>query len=108
MRFWVWNAERSVLVVAGDIFVAADLDLLIDDANGVTAALAISDKEALMLLSRRRIDAAVVSPPLREGEVRTVLDALVRQGIPFVIHEDGDDRSAQQLRDALDASRRPL
>src|SRR3954447_5537963 len=41
-----------VLVVAGDIFVAADLDLLIDDANGVTAALAISDKEALMLLSR--------------------------------------------------------
>jgi hypothetical protein len=36
--------------------------------------------------------------------MRTVLDALVRQGIPFVIHEDGDDRLAQQLRDALDAS----
>jgi len=96
-----------VLVVAGDIFVAADLDLLIDEANGVTAALAVSEREALMLLGRKRIDAAVVSPPLQEGAMRTVLDALVREGIPFVIHEDGDDRLAQQLRDALDASRRP-
>src|SRR4051812_36089215 len=96
-----------VLVVAGNIFVAADLDLLIDEANGVTAALAVSDQEALLLLGRKRIDAAVVSPPLQEGEVRTVLDALVRQGVPFVIHDDSDDRIAQQLRDALEACRRP-
>src|SRR3954447_23009489 len=101
MRFWVWNAERSVLVVAGDIFVAADLDLLIEEANGVTAALAVSDREALMLLSQKSVDAAVVSPPLQEGEMRTVIDALVRQGVPFVVHQDGDDQITQELRDAL-------
>jgi len=96
-----------VLVVAGDIFVAADLDLLIEEANGVTAALAVSDREALMLLSQKSVDAAVVSPPLQEGEMRTVIDALVRQGVPFVVHQDGDDQITQELRDALAASRKP-
>jgi hypothetical protein len=96
-----------VLVVAGDIFVAADLDLLIEEANGVTAALAVSDREALMLLSQKSVDAAVVSPPLQEGEMRTVIDALVRQGVPFVVHQEGDDQITQELRDALAASRKP-
>jgi PAS domain-containing protein len=95
-----------VLVVAGDIFGAADLDLLIDEANGVTAGLAVSDREALKLLSQKPVDVAVVSPPLQEGEVRTVIEALVRQGVPFVIHEGRDDQIAEELRDALDASRR--
>jgi len=96
-----------VLVVAGDIFVAADLDLLIEEANGVTAALAVSDREALMLLSQKSVDAAVVSPPLQAGEMRTVIDALVRQGVPFVVHQDGDDQIIQELRDVLAASRKP-
>ena len=95
-----------VLVVAGDIFGAADLDLLIDEANGVTAGLAVSDREALKLLSQKPVDVAVLSPPLQEGEVRTVIEALVRQGVPFVIHEGRDDQIAEELRDALDASRR--
>jgi ABC-type amino acid transport substrate-binding protein len=95
-----------VLVVAGDIFVAADLDLAIDEADGVTAALAVSDREALMLLSQKAIDAAVVSPPLQEGDVGTVVDALVRQSLPFVIYEGRDDRIAEEIRDALEGARR--
>jgi len=37
--------------------------------------------------------------------VRTVVDALVRQGVPFVIHEGRDDQVAEELKEALDASR---
>src|SRR5215204_1982702 len=90
-----------VLVVAGDIFVAADLDLLIDDAGGVTAALAVNAREALMLLSQKPVDAAVVSPPLQEGELKPIIDALVSQGVPFVVHEGRDDEVVQKLADAL-------
>jgi PAS domain S-box-containing protein len=94
-----------VLVVTGDIFVAADLDLLIDDAGGVTAALAVSPREALMLLSTKPFDAAVVSPPLQEGELKAVIDALASQGVPFVLHEGSDDEVVQKLADALSVPR---
>jgi hypothetical protein len=94
-----------VLVVAGDIFVAADLDLLIDDAGGVTAALAVSPREALMLLSTKPFDAAVVSPPLQEGELKEVIDALVSQGVAFVVHEGSNDEVVQKLVNALSVHR---
>jgi DNA-binding response OmpR family regulator len=90
----------QVLIVSDDIFVAADLDLLIDEAGGVAVAIAATGSEALALLGQRPIDATLVSLPLRDGH-GPLIDALVRQNIPFVLHEGNEEQVVQMLGDAL-------
>jgi CheY-like chemotaxis protein len=86
-----------VLVVQNDPFVAADLDLLIDEAGGTIVALTHSERDALFLLGREPVDAAIVDPNLAEGEAATVMWALESREIPFVIYSPkatGHDVSA--------------
>jgi len=78
-----------------------------DGPQGYSPLESVDESEALLLLIQKPIDAAVLSPPLQEGQVRTVVEALVRRGVPFVIHERRDDKIAEELRDALETSRRP-
>jgi CheY-like chemotaxis protein len=79
------NGAR-VLVVQNDAFIAADLDLMIDDAGGKVVALAASRDDALFLLGREPIDAAVVDPNLGDGEAASLIEALNQREIPFVIY----------------------
>ena len=79
----------QILIVAADMFVAAELDLLIDEAGGDAVAIASSASEALAILGERQIDAALMSLPLRDQH-KPLIDALLRQNIPFVLHE-GDE-----------------
>jgi CheY-like chemotaxis protein len=90
----------QVLIVSDDIFVAAELDLLIDEAGGDAVAIAATTSEALALLGERQIDAALISLPLRDGH-RPLIDALVRQNIPFVLHEGNEEQVVGMLGDAL-------
>ena len=90
----------QVLIVSDDIFVAAELDLLIDEAGGVAVAIAATGSEALALLDEHSIDATLVSLPLREGH-GPLINALVRQDIPFVLHEGNEEHVIQMLGDAL-------
>ena len=90
----------QVLIVSDDIFVAAELDLLIDKAGGVAVAIAATGGEALALLDERQIDATLVSLPLRDGH-GPLINALVRQSIPFVLHEGNEEHVVQMLGDAL-------
>ena len=90
----------QVLIVSDDIFVAAELDLLIDEAGGVAVAIAATASEALALLGERQIDATLISLPLRDGH-RTLIDALVRQNIPFVLYEGNEEQVVGMLGDAL-------
>jgi PAS domain-containing protein len=89
----------QVLIVAADVFMAADLDLLIDEAGGAVVAIATSASEALAILSGHQIDATLVSLPLRDGH-EMLIDALVRGNIPFVLHE-GEEHVVQMLGDVL-------
>jgi hypothetical protein len=89
----------QVLIAAADVFMAADLDLLIDEAGGVVVAIATSASEALALLGGYQIDATLVSLPLRDGH-EPLIDALVRRDVPFVLH-DGEEHVVQMLGDAL-------
>jgi PAS domain S-box-containing protein len=89
----------QVLIAAADVFMAADLDLLIDEAGGVVVAIATSAGEALALLGGYQIDATLVSLPLRDGH-EPLIDALVRRNVPFVLH-DGEEHVVQMLGDAL-------
>ena len=90
----------QVLIVSDDIFVAAELDLLIDEAGGIAVAIGATGSEALALLRERQIDATLVSLPLRDGH-GPLIDALVRQNIPFVLHEGNEEQVVQMLGDAL-------
>jgi PAS domain-containing protein len=90
----------QVLIVSDDIFVAAELDLLIDEAGGVAVAIAATTSEALALLGKRQIDATLIRLPLRDGH-RALIDALVRQNIPFVLHEGNEEQVVGMLGDAL-------
>ena len=75
-----------VLVIQNDPFIAADVDLMIDDAGGKVVALAASRDDALSLLGREPIDAAVVDPNMGDDEAASLIEALNRRDIPFVIY----------------------
>ena len=87
------NGAR-VLVVQNDPFIAADLDLMIDDAGGKVVALATGRDDALSLLGREPIDAAVVDPNLGDGESASLIEALNRRDIPFVIYPPSSSSQA--------------
>ena len=75
-----------VLVVQNDPFVAADLDLMIDEAEGKVVAIATSREDALSLLDHEPVDIAIVDPNLGDGEAASVVAALNRRGVPFVTY----------------------
>ncbi|WP_048709950.1 response regulator [Microvirga massiliensis] len=86
-----------VLVVQNDPFVAADLDLLIDEAGGTIVALTHSERDALSLLDSEVVDAAIVDRDLAQGEAAKVMWALEAREIPFVVYSpqrSGHDVSA--------------
>jgi hypothetical protein len=91
--------DLRVLIVAADGFVAAELDLVIDNEGAETAAIAPSISDALMLLDETRVDAAVVSLP--NDEAGPLIDAFVRRKVPFVIYRGDEQQVAGMLKDAL-------
>ena len=78
-----------VLVIQSDPFVAAHLDLMVDEAGGEVVAIAGSPEDALKVLDQEQIDAAIIDPRLGEdGEAVFVLEEeLKRRGIPFVLYD---------------------
>src|SRR5215207_1375220 len=72
-----------VLVVQNDPFVAADLDIMIDEAEGKVVALATSREDAVSLLDHEPIDIAICRS--ESGRWRSCLR----------------DRGAQQTRHSL-------
>jgi DNA-binding NarL/FixJ family response regulator len=92
-----------VLVVQNDPFVAADLDLLIDEAGGAIVALTHSERDALSLLDSEVVDAAIVDRDLAQGEAAKVMWALEAREIPFVVYSpqrSGHDVSAYASKTA--------
>jgi PAS domain S-box-containing protein len=89
-----------VLIVSADVFLAAELDLLIDDAGGIAVAIATSASEALAILGEGRIDATLVSLPLQDRH-GPLIDGLLRQNVPFLLHEGNEEHVIRMLGDAL-------
>ena len=75
------NGAR-VLVIENDPFVAAELDLMVEEAGGEVVALAGSHSDALTLLGREPVDAAIVGRDLPDGEGTSIGEELKRRGIP--------------------------
>jgi CheY-like chemotaxis protein len=75
-----------VLIVEDNFLIAADLDLVIEDAGGRTAALAGSIEQALQVLATDPVDGALLEFKLGERDAGAVVEALRRRGIPFVFY----------------------
>jgi DNA-binding NtrC family response regulator len=79
-------AQRPILIVEDECFVALDLADAVKDFNGKVVGPAGSVSEAFDLLAAEDISAAVLDAKLPDGEITTLAIRLAQNGIPFVIH----------------------
>ena len=73
-----------VLIVDDEPFIALDLAMAVEDAGGVVIGPAGSVREALMLLERHQVTAAILDVNLSDGDVSPIVEILMAGGIPLV------------------------
>lgn len=79
------NEDRqSVLVVEDDDILGEAIGLCVEEAGYEVAGVAQSVDAALMTLSHRPVDAALLDVNLHGELVFAVADALAERGVPFV------------------------
>ncbi len=78
--------NRALVLVAEDEpFIALDIALAIEDANGEVAGPASSINEALALIEDSPIEAAILDVNLIDGDITPVAEILFRLGIPVIL-----------------------
>jgi len=78
--------NRSAILIAEDEpFIALDLALAIEDAGGEVVGPAASAKEALVLLEKYPVVAAILDVNLIDGDVSAVVEYLVARDIPLIL-----------------------
>ena len=79
-------ADRRVLIVEDEPFIAYDIADAIEGAGGVVVGPAASVREALALIATERVEAAILDVNLPDGDVGPVISELARQGILLLVH----------------------
>ena len=74
-----------VLVAEDQIFIAMDLALAVEDAGGEVAGPVASVENALALIEKRPITAAILDFNLTDGDVTPVVMLLLDANIPIII-----------------------
>jgi DNA-binding response OmpR family regulator len=77
-------SARTVLIVEDDIFIALDLERVLDDAGCSVIGPASSVERALRKISDTRLDAALLDVNLGPELVFPVADRLSAEGVPFI------------------------
>jgi len=77
-------SDRHVLIVEDDIFIALDLERVLDDAGCGVVGPAASVELALAKISVAKLDAALLDVNLGQELVFPVADRLSAEGIPFI------------------------
>ncbi len=77
-------SDRHVLIVEDDIFIALDLERVLDDAGCGVVGPAASVELALAKISVTKLDAALLDVNLGQELVFPVADRLSAEGIPFI------------------------
>ncbi|WP_407522560.1 response regulator [Methylobacterium oryzisoli] len=80
---------RHVLIVEDEVLIAFELSDLVADAEGVPVGPARTNREALALLDRERIDVAVLDLNLADGEATPTAERLMGIGVPVLICTGG-------------------
>lgn len=76
--------HSAVLIVDDEPFIALDLAMAVEDAGGVVVGPAGSVREALGLLQRHQVTAAILDVNLSDGDVSPIVEILIARGIPLV------------------------
>ena len=90
--------RASVLVAEDQTFIALDLALAIEDANGVVVGPAATCEEALALIGRETVAAAILDVNLVDGDCSRLVEVLLALDVPFIIHSALDLPAALTAR----------
>ncbi len=87
------TSRLRILVVEDDFLLALRLEMLLDDAGYDVVGPAARLDQALALIKREAVDAAILDVNLNGTMVFPLADALARQGAPFLfLTAYGDDQ----------------
>lgn len=81
-------SDKSILIVEDNVYHALDLSLAIEESNGRVVGPVGTVAEALALLEKEQIAAAIVDSHLADRDATPVVLALAEKGVPFVIHTE--------------------
>lgn len=81
--------QRRILVVEDEIFVALDVAATVEDANGTVVGPVGTVRQAMDLINRNEVDAAILDVNLIDGNVEPILDRLKSRNTFVVIHTGG-------------------
>ena len=74
------------MIVEDEAIIGLDIAAAVEEAGGYPVGPAASVAEALQLLAKGDVKAAICDVNLPDGDVGPVLEVLVRHGIPVVVH----------------------
>ncbi|MDP2332410.1 MAG: response regulator [Reyranella sp.] len=77
-------SDRNVLIVEDDVFLALDLERVLDDAGCSVIGPAPSVERALARIDDTRLDAALLDVNLGHELVFPVADRLCAEDVPFI------------------------
>lgn len=81
--------HKRVLVVEDEVFVALDVAATVEDANGTVVGPVGTVRQAIDLIDRQEVDAAILDVNLADGDLEPVLDRLKSRNVFVVIHTGG-------------------
>ena len=93
--------DRNILVVEDDPFIAMDLKSVLEVAGATVIGPAHDLSEALSLVERFRICAAVLDYRLQVGTTLPLTRVLARRGIPFLFQSSDPARVIREHPDAM-------
>jgi DNA-binding response OmpR family regulator len=79
-------ANQSILIVEDEPLVAMSLAIEIESLDGGVIGPASSVAQALHILERERVSAAILDANLTDRDVTPVALVLARRRLPFVVH----------------------
>ncbi len=78
--------DQDILVCEDEPFIAYDIVETVEDAGGRVVGPAATVREALELLKRHRVRAAILDVHLADRDVTPVAERLLAEGVPVVVH----------------------
>lgn len=79
-------SNKPVLIVEDNVYLALDLSQAVEESHGRVVGPVATVAEALVLVEREPIAAALLDSQLADRDVTPVVMVLAAKGVPFVIH----------------------
>ena len=77
--------DKSVLIVEDNVYLALDLCAAIQDLEGRPVGPVYTVADALAAMDSEHLAAAIVDCELPGGDVISLIEALTKKGVPFVL-----------------------